>query len=319
MGSHHHHHHVDPNAGDRRVFAAIGVNLLLTVAQVIGGIFAGSLALIADALHNFSDAASMVIAFAARKIARRPSDATMTFGYGRVEVVAALINYTTLIVIGLYLAYEAVMRFFDPQGVDGWIVVIIAAIALIIDVVTALLTYTLSKESVNIRAAFLHNVADALGSVAVIVAGTLILLYDWRLIDPAVTLLIAGYILWQSVAEIGPVIRILMLGSPPDIATTKVVERLGAVEGVAGVHHAHFWQMDEHESALDAHLVIDAGAWDDADAIKARAKAMLDGEFDIAHTTLELECSRHVCTDAQVIGHEEAHEGHDHGNGEYGR
>ena len=126
---HHHHHHIDPEDGDRRVALAVVVNLGLTVAQVIGGILSGSLALIADALHNFSDAISLIIAFGARKIARRPADADMTFGYGRAEVVAALINYTTLIVIGLYLLYEAAMRFIDPQGVDGWLVVIIAGIA----------------------------------------------------------------------------------------------------------------------------------------------------------------------------------------------
>ena len=194
--AHSHHHHVDPEAGDRRVATAVLVNLGLTVAQIIGGIFAGSLALIADALHNFSDAISLIIAFGARKIARRPANADMTFGYGRAEIVAALINYTTLIVVGLYLVYEAVMRFIDPQSVDGWLIVIIAGIALVVDLVTALLTYSMSKSSMNIRAAFLHNVADALGSIAVIVAGTLILLYDWRLIDPLVTLLIAGYILW---------------------------------------------------------------------------------------------------------------------------
>ena len=163
----------------------------------------------------------------------------MTFGYGRAEVVAALINYTTLIVIGLYLVYEAIMRFFDPQPVDGWLIVIIAGVALVVDAVTAALTYAMSKSSVNIRAAFLHNVADALGSIAVIVAGVAILLYDWRLIDPLVTLLIAGYILWQSFSEIGNVVRILMLGSPPDIDVNRVVDELNAIDGVASVHHVH--------------------------------------------------------------------------------
>jgi cobalt-zinc-cadmium efflux system protein len=306
-GHSHHHHHVDPGAGDRRVALAVGVNLLLTVVQVIGGILAGSLALIADALHNFSDAISLIIAFAARKIARRPSDASMTFGYARVEVVAALINYTTLIVVGLYLAYEAVLRFIEPQGVDGWPVVIIAGVALAVDVATALLTFTLSKESVNIRAAFLHNVADALGSVAVIVAGSLILLFDWRLVDPLVTLLISGYILWQAFGEIGGVIRILMLGSPPDIETSAVIKRMEAVEGVANVHHAHFWQMSEHDSALDAHLAIDKGAWGHADDIKARVKAILSEEFGIGHSTLEMECSIHACKSPQRIGDD----GHD--------
>lgn len=308
----HGHHHVDPEAGDRRVFAAIAVNMGLTVAQIVGGIVSGSLALIADALHNFSDAISLIIAFAARKIARRPRDADMTFGYGRVEVVAALINYTTLIVIGLYLLYEAAMRFADPQPVEGWLIVIIAGIALVVDAVTAALTYAMSKSSVNIRAAFLHNVADALGSVAVIVAGTLILLYDWRLIDPLVTVLIAGYILWQSFNEIGPVIRILMLGSPPEIETEAVLDTVRDIEGVTGIHHAHFWQMDEHRAALDAHVVIAEGRWSDADAVKDRIKAALSNRFDIEHTTLELECALHACKEPSEFGGR-GHDGERHG------
>jgi len=309
---HGHHQHVDPEAGDRRVFAAIAVNMGLTVAQVIGGIMSGSLALIADALHNFSDAISLIIAFGARKIARRPRDGEMTFGYGRVEVVAALINYTTLIVIGLYLLYEAAMRFADPPDVEGWIIVVIAGIALVVDVVTAMLTYAMSKSSVNIRAAFLHNVADALGSVAVIFAGTLILLYDWRLIDPIVTMMIAGYILWQSFREIGPVIRILMLGSPPEIETEAVLHTVRGIDGVTGIHHAHFWQMDEHRAALDAHIVIAEGRWNDADAVKDRIKAALSDQFDIEHTTLELECARHACDDPSKFG------GQGHGEEQHG-
>ena len=125
-----HDHGIDAQQGDKRVGIAIFANLILTVAQVIGGILAGSLALIADALHNFSDVASLVIAFGARKIARRPADVRMTFGYGRVEIVAALINYTTLIVIGLYLIYEGGMRFIDPPEVKGWLVVILGSVGL---------------------------------------------------------------------------------------------------------------------------------------------------------------------------------------------
>lgn len=301
--SHGHHHHIDPEAGDRRVFLAIAVNFLLTAAQIIGGILSGSLALIADALHNFSDAISLVIAFAARRIARRPSDASMTFGYGRIEIVAALINYVTLIILGLYLAYEAVLRFMNPQDVEGWLVVVIAAIALVVDLITALLTYALSKESVNIRAAFLHNVADALGSLAVIVAGTLIILYDWRLVDPIVTLMISAYVLWHAAVEIGPVIRILMLGSPPELSALDVVAAIRSEDGVSDIHHAHLWQMDERSAAIDAHLVIEEGRWGEADAIKSRTKAMLKERFGIGHTTLELECAHHACVRPQMIGH----------------
>jgi cobalt-zinc-cadmium efflux system protein len=281
----------------------VAINILLTVVQIIGGILSGSLALIADAIHNLSDALSLVLAFLARKIARRPADDTMTFGYGRAEIVAALINYTTLILLGLYLTYEAVMRLFDPTDIDGWFVVFIAVFALTVDAVTALLTYALSKESMNIRAAFLHNVADALGSIAVIVAGTVIILYDWRLIDPLITLLIAGYILWQAVTEIGGSIRILMLGSPPDLDTQTILEAMRAVVGVESVHHLHLWQMQEHEPALDAHVVIKDGVWSEADQVKSAMKTVLRDQFGLTHITLELECHAHACKDPQQVGH----------------
>ncbi|WP_292287266.1 cation diffusion facilitator family transporter [Marivita sp.] len=298
----HAHHHIDPKAGDGRLIGAVAVNLGLTVAQIIGGILSGSLALIADALHNLSDAASLVIALIARRIARKGATATMTYGYGRAEVVAALVNYTTLILLGIYLCYEAVLRLFDPHAVDGWLVVIIAGIALVVDLVTAALTWAMAKDSVNIRAAFLHNLADALGSVAVIVAGTLILLFDWQIIDPLVTFGIAGYILWMSFSEIGGVIRILMLGSPAGIDTDRLIEDLRTVDGVQDIHHAHLWQMQEHEPALEAHVVVAPGRWSDADRIKAALKDRLAGA-GVSHSTLELECARHACTDSQRIGH----------------
>ncbi|NQW13352.1 MAG: cation transporter, partial [Rhodobacter sp.] len=212
----HNHHHGDAG-GDRKLTWAITINLALTVAQIIGGVLSGSIALIADAIHNFADAGSLLIALLARRISRRPTDTDMTFGYARAEVVAAVINYTALIVIGFYLLVEAVMRLISPPEVDGWIMVLVAGIALVIDLGTAALTFRMSKDSVNLRAAFLHNIADALGSVAVIVAGGAVLLWDARLVDPLVTLGIAGYILWMALREIAPVIRILMLGSPPQL------------------------------------------------------------------------------------------------------
>ena len=245
---------------------------------------------------------SLIIAFAARKIARRPANADMPYGYGRIEVVAALINYTTLIIVGIYLACEAVWRMFDPQPVDGWLVVILAGLALIIDTLTALLTFSMSKDSVNIRAAFLHNLADAAASVAVIIAGTLILLYDWRLVDPAVTLLIAGYILWMSFGEIGGVIRILMLGAPDNLAIKDVIATVLDVADVADVHHVYLWQMQEHAPTFQAHVVVRGGAWLAADAIKQAIKAQLSDQFGIAHVTLELECAKHACVDAPLIG-----------------
>jgi cobalt-zinc-cadmium efflux system protein len=299
----HGHAPIDPIAGDRRVSIAIWANALLTLAQIIGGILAGSLALIADAMHNFSDMASLVIAFAARKIARRPADARMTFGYGRIEIVAALINYTTLILVGCYLIYQGVLRLFDPPEVAGWTVLILGTVALAVDTLTALLTYSIQKGSLNIRALFLHNLADALASVAVIVGGALIILYDMRWVDPAITIGIALYILWLAVTEIGDPIRILMLGSPPDIDSSSVIEAMRGVPGVRDVHHVHLWQMQEHEAALDCHVVVTADGWARVEAIKAEIKKHLEDRFGIAHSSLEFEHTDRAHRNADLYGH----------------
>lgn len=298
----HGHAHLDPASGDRRVAVAIWANALLTVAQILGGLFSGSLALIADALHNLSDMASLVIAFVARKIARRPADARMTFGYGRIEIVAALINYTSLILVGVYLIYEGGMRLIDPPEVAGWTVVILGCVALVVDALTAALTWSMQKASTNIRALFLHNLSDALASVAVVIGGTLILLYDWRLVDPLVTIGIALYILWMACTEIGGPIRTLMLGSPPDVDSDALIAAVLDVDGVAELHHVHLWQMQEHEAGLDTHVVLDAAGWDRLESVKASIKRVIADRFGIHHSTLEFEREGTHC-DAGLFGH----------------
>ncbi|WP_282027461.1 cation diffusion facilitator family transporter [Ruegeria faecimaris] len=304
MSHNHTHSHIDPNAGDRRVVGAIGVNMVLTLAQIVGGILSGSLALIADALHNFSDAIALIIAFFARKIARRPADPRMSFGYGRAEVVAALVNYTILVVLAVYLMYEGVMRFIEPEPVNGWIVVWIAVLALIVDLITAVLTYSMAKDSMNIRAAFLHNVADAIGSLAVIVAGTLVILFNWTWVDPAVTIMISVYILWHVKSEIGETIHVLMLGAPSDLDPEEVASMIEATEGVVSVHHVHLWSMQEHEPALTAHVVATSHADEDARWLSTTIKNALQDQFGIGHATLEIESGEEVCGHPARFGHD---------------
>jgi len=296
MGHEHHHHHDIETMGDRRLIVAIAINMLLTLAQVVGGIISGSLALIADALHNFSDAAALLIAWVARRIGRKPADHFKTFGYKRAEVIAALINLVTLVLVGLYLIYEAIWRVFEPQIIEGWMVIIVAGIALIIDVVTAMLTYSMSKHSMNIRAAFLHNVSDALASVGVIVAGTLILLYDWYWTDTVLTLLIAGYVLYQAATLLPKTIHILMQGTPEDISINEVIQVMEQVTGVSNVHHVHIWQLDEHKNALEAHVVI--SDFVEIETVKTALKVELEQRFNIGHSTLEFEtnrCNKECC------------------------
>lgn len=284
----HNHHYGDPSEiGEKRLWWAVGANMVLTIAQVIGGFISGSLSLVADALHNFSDAASLLIALIAIRIGRKPPDKFKTFGYKRAETIAALINLVTLVIIGLYLCYEAILRFITPEPIAGWIIVFVAGIALVIDVFTALLTYSHSKTSMNIKAAFLHNVTDALASVGVIIAGTLIILYGWVWVDAAMTLLIAGYVLYQGFTTLPKVIHLLMEGTLDHIDIKEVIEALEEQKGVQNAHHVHIWQLDEQRNALEAHIVISDEA--DMDAIKVSIKSMLHDKFDIDHSTLEFE------------------------------
>lgn len=290
-GGPHRHLHVHP--GDRGLGLAVVVNVLLSVAQVAGGVVSGSVALIADAVHNLSDAVALVIAFAARRIARRPADPRMSFGYRRAELVAALINYTVLVVISLWLGVEAAMRLLDPPAVAGGMVMVLAALALAVDLATALLTFRLARESTNVRAAFLHNLADAGTSVAVLLGGALIWAYGWTWADPVITLLIAGWIALHALTEIGPVIRILMLAAPPEVEAGAVRRAIEAERGVEGVHHLHLWQMDEERSSVEAHLVVAEGT--DFGEVVRRVKARVAREFGIRHATFETETRASGC------------------------
>jgi cobalt-zinc-cadmium efflux system protein len=286
--SHHGHQH-GKELDDVRLIWAVAVNVGLTLAQIIGGVLSGSLSLVADALHNLNDAASLGIALFARRIARRPANKHMTFGYSRAEVIAALINLVTLIIIGLYLVYEAILRFFQPAPIAGWVVVIVAGIALLVDIVTALLTYAMSKESLNVKAAFLHNVSDALASVGVIVAGTLIILYDLYVADLIVTLVIAAYVLYQGFSTIGRTISILMGATPEDCDIEALVFSVKQIDGVLSIHHVHVWELNENDRALEAHIGIDAPDIPRIERIKAELKDRIIREYRISHSTLEFE------------------------------
>ncbi len=285
----HHHHHIDPDSGDVKISAAIAINLGLTVAQIIGGILSGSLALIADAIHNLSDAVSLILAFWARRIARRPANDQMTFGYGRAETIAALVNYTTLILIGVWLAVEAIQRLFAPQPVQGWTIVVLAGIAILIDLATALLTYRLSKQSVNIRAAFLHNLADALGSVAVIIAGIAVLWRGWWWVDPLVTMVIAGYILWLSLREIGGVIHTLMLGTPQGISPSEIADNVAKIDGIAEIYDVRAWIIDERTNAFSARIRVAPSSVGYAEGLRRSLRQRLHDDYGFENITLEIE------------------------------
>lgn len=281
------HDHATGDASARRLGIAVAINLLLTAAQIIGGVLAGSLSLVADALHNFSDAAGLLLALIARRISKRPADEDRTFGYGRASVVGGLINLTSIIVIAGYLLIEAITRAFERPEVDGWIVVIVAGVALAVDVATAVLTYAMSKSSINIKAAFLHNLADALASVVVIITGTLIILFDWYWTDLAATIGISIYIVWMSLSPLKRCIRILMQSTPEDVDIRALADAIASCEGVEGVFHLHVWMIDEHTRSVEVRVVVDDRRISELAPLRLQIEELLAESFDAAHATIE--------------------------------
>ncbi len=287
------------HVGDLNLVVAVAINLVLTVAQIVGGALSGSLALLADALHNFNDAISLLLALVARRIGRLPPDEQRTFGYRRAETVSALINLTALVVVGLFLSYEAILRFFQPAEVGGWGIIIVAGIALVIDVGTALLTYSMSRQEINIWAAFVHNVADALASVGVILAGLLIIFLDWNLADPIIALVISMYVIYQGVTGMKPSIRVLVDSTPKNTSLEEVVQAIKRVNGVRSVHHVHLRMLDERHASLTAHLVVGEANHSLADlaVIKKLVKGRLADDFNIGHVTVEFESAAEAAVD----------------------
>lgn len=290
--SHQHHHHV-PSEGDRdgewRLLVSIGLNLLITVAEFIGGIVSGSLALLSDALHNFSDTASLGVSYGARRIGRRAPTREKTFGYQRAEVIGAFVNLVVLVLVALFLIKEAVERFLDPHPIDGGIMLAVASVGLVANLVTALLLHRPSKGSLNIKSAFLHIVADTVSSVGVVLGGVLVITYEAYFVDPVLTLGISLYILYHSYEMLRDTANILMQGTPRDVDLSEIVAAVQDAEAVLDVHHVHVWKIDERQTALEAHVVIDERDLHAMESIKHAIKERLRTRFGIGHSTLEFE------------------------------
>ena len=282
----HHHHGEVSHQSVHNLWISFIVNMLLSVAELVGGLVAGSIALIGDALHNTSDAFSILIALLAFKIGYRKADKHYTYGFKRAEIIGGFVNLILLFVSGLYLLAEGVMRLIKPEPVSGELIIWISILALIIDVVTAKISHHDSKHNMNMRMVFLHNLADALGSIGVIVSGLCIMWFGVYRVDGFVAILIAGYMIFQAVVAFPDVVNILMNAAPKDIDVEKIKARILQIKGVRDVHHIHVWQVNEHDISLECHVkAADVGLLEDIHAVLAQ-------EFDIQHATIQIE---HVC------------------------
>lgn len=285
----HKHSHKHGTTTESRLWISIFLNLAITIAEFIGGILSNSLALLSDALHNLSDTASLGISLIARKISKKSPDAQKTFGYKRAEIIAAFINLVALVIIAFFLIKEGIERFFDPQIIDGGIMLWVALVGLIGNVITAYLLHYDSKDNINIKSAYIHIFWDAISSVSVIIGGIIVWLYGLVIVDTIITLMIAGYILYQSFYLLRETIDILMESTPADIEIPEIKESIESVDHVLDVHHIHVWNLDEKNRLLECHVKIDRSEANKLETIKTEIKELLNKKFSIPHSTLEFE------------------------------
>jgi len=277
----------------RRLKIALSVVLVIMVAEVVGGILSNSLALLGDAGHMLVDALAMGMSILAIRIARRPATATRTYGYHRVEIMAALANGVILALVAAYIFYEAYQRFAEPAPVQTTLMLVIAGIGLVSNLVGVRLLRGASHGSLVVKAAFWHVLGDTISSVGVIIAGVIISLTGYYIADPIIAVLIGCIILWGAVRLVRDSADILMEAVPRHIKMEDVISLIRAVRGVKDVHDIHVWTITSGLYAMSAHLVIDDQSVSKSAEIVKAVNQSLDKSFHISHTTLQLECD--VC------------------------
>ncbi len=290
-----HHHHIS----GKNLGIAVVLNVFITLAQIIGGVISGSLAVISDALHNFSDVLSLVIAYAAHKLSKRKQNHIQTYGFKRAEVLAAFINASTLIMIAVYLVAESVKRFFKPEEVNSDMVIWLAGFSILANGISVLLLMRDAKHNLNMRAAYWHLMSDMLTSVAVLAGGLIMKFTGNYGVDSVLSVIIAVYLmvlggkLWREAFEI------LMEFAPKDIDVKNLNRKVKTVEGIKNMHHIHIWRLNEHDIHLEAHLTFNEDIpLSKFDKICEQVEEILEKDFGITHTNLQPEFNRN---DSQLL------------------
>jgi len=290
----HDHSHAAPESG-KRLAIVVALNFLISIAEVIGGLVSGSLSLLSDALHNFSDGIAVIIAWIAIRLNTRPRSDSYTFGMKRAEVLAAVVNAGALVAISLWLFVEAWERFHNPTPIAGMIMTGVAAIGLAANVLGTWLLHRGSRQNMNLRAAYLHLFSDAISSIGVILGGLAITFLGIAWIDPLLTLLIGLYVLKESLQILWRALGVFMLASPPEVSLAVVREVLLAVPGVEGVHHLHLWQVSEHDTHFEGHITVVDQPVSETTKIREAVEALLADRFNINHVTLQIEEQQTSC------------------------
>lgn len=296
--SHNHSHHHDLNS--RNLLISIFLNITITVAQVIGGIVSGSLALLSDALHNFSDVISLIISWIANKLVKKKASLKRTFGYKRAEILAAFINAATLIVVAVLLIFEAIERFRNPQEIESNLVIWLSIIAILGNGFSVLLLKKNADNNMNLKSAYLHLLTDMLASVAVLIGGLLMKYYEIWWIDSVLTLVIAVYLVVMGWDLLKNSFKVLMLFTPDSTSVKSIVEDIQTIDAVKNVHHVHIWQLNEEEIHLEAHIDFKKDiTLSQFDVILNSIEELIYHKYDINHINIQPEYGK--CDAKDVI------------------
>jgi cobalt-zinc-cadmium efflux system protein len=284
-----HDHAQDAGSADarRRLAIVLALTATFTVAEVVGGLLAGSLALLADAGHMLSDSLSLGLALLAAWVARRPATSQRTFGFKRAEILAALFNGVTLVAISIWIFIEAGRRFDDPPEVEGGLMLGVAALGLLVNAAGATILARSAHDNLNVSAALRHVIADLLGSVGVIAAAVIVLLTGWNYADPIVGVVIGVLVLGSSWTILRDSTRILLEATPKGLDAGDVGRRMRSLPGIVEVHELHVWTITSGFPALAAHVLVAPG--DDCHSRRRELERMLKTDFGITHTTLQVD------------------------------
>lgn len=276
---------------ERPLFYSIILNGIIAFTELAGGLLSNSLALISDALHNFSDFIALIISFIAARVVRWNNNEKKSYGYFRVEILAAFINATALVLIGVYIIYEAISRLYSPEDIHSRLMIIIAAIGFVANVLSVFLLHPHKGENLNAKSAFLHLATDAAESAAVIVIAVLISVFGFRFLDPAISIAIGLLIIKSSWDLLLESANILTEGSPKGVNLNDVADFIRGFPGVKGVHHLHIWSISTNFKALSAHIVVDDMRLSKTTAITDSLDSQLSDRFGINHPTFQLEAN----------------------------
>ncbi len=297
--SHKHLPNTKQNTSEKNLFITMALNFLITIAEVIGGFISGSLSLISDALHNFSDGIAIIITYIAMRLSKKPKTLKYTFGLKRAEIIAAIINASTLIIISFFLIKEAIERFTNPPQITGSLMLIVASLGLIANVAGTLLLKNGSKNNLNIRAAYFHLLSDAVSSLAVIIGALFIIFYKINWIDPLLTILISVYILKETYKIVKESVDVMMMSSPEGVDLNKLKFLVETIPGVKNIHHVHIWKLNDNDTHFEAHIDVDDITISETSEIQKQIEDKLHERFEINHTTLQFECDK--CDNKTII------------------